>query len=65
MYDDTMVIDGMIYKYHHCSYARGYVKVKDTIITPYKGRFGEGYTVDKHCNHSSYYFWRAYFIKEV
>lgn len=34
-------------KLHHGAYARGYIRLKDGArICQYKGRFGEGYTIE-------------------
>ena len=51
-------------KYHHTSLTRGYVSVKahDGIKEPYKGRFGEGYTIKRHNPRSTSYCFIEYYI---
>lgn len=56
------------YDKHHESYARGYVSrradVNALTAVPYKGKFGEGYTVDTPCRTSTQYCIREYWIKK-
>lgn len=53
-----------ILRWHHTSYAQGYIPVNKAKIMPYHGRFGIGYTIDRHCNNSSRYMLRSYYILE-
>lgn len=61
----TLLKDGRYYL-HHTSYYKGYVSRKadyDNLpVTPYKGRFGTGYTVDLPSYESSRYCRRQYYI---
>lgn len=57
------LIDKGIFSYHHDSLARGYIKVNEIKVYPYKGKFGEGYTVETHCNVSTQYHKVTYYIK--
>lgn len=52
------------YKEHHTSLSRGYVSIKATegIKEPYKGRFGEGYTVRRHNPQSTRYCLITYYV---
>lgn len=54
------------YYLHHTSYAKGYVSRKADYehlpVTPYKGRFGTGYTVDLPSYESTRYCRRQYYI---
>lgn len=50
-------------EYHHSSWTPGYVRVKESPrITPYSGRFGNGYTVDFHTDKSTQFARREYWI---
>ena len=53
-------------KYHHSAWARGYVSRKLTfgLINKYKGKFGEGFTVDKPSDGKTRYHVIEYWIKE-
>ncbi len=53
-----------IYAYDHASLTNGYVK-KNTFCKPmpYKGNFGEGFTVMLHNNLSTRYALKAYYIE--
>lgn len=54
------------YYLHHTSYYKGYVSRKADYdhlpVTPYKGRFGTGYTVDLPSYESTRYCRRQYYI---
>lgn len=53
-----------IYAYDHASLTNGYVK-KNTFCkpVPYKGNFGEGFTVKLHNNLSTRYALKAYYVE--
>ena len=59
--------DSPKYKLHHTSRAQGYVSRKSDYDTlpaePYKGHFGEGYTVLLPAWDSTLYCWKEYYIK--
>ena len=61
----TLLTDDRYYL-HHTSYYKGYVSRKaeydDLPVHPYKGRFGEGYTVDLPSYESTQYCRRQYYI---
>ena len=47
----------------HTSYRRGYVSRKlKGIVSPYKGKFGNGFVLDSPCYHSTLYHYRTYFV---
>ena len=54
------------YYLHHTSYALGYVSRKADYdhlpVTPYKGRFGTGYTVDLPSYQTTQYCRRQYYV---
>lgn len=53
------------YTEHHTSLCRGYVSVKDggkDAPVPYKGKFGEGYTVKSHNPNSTQYCYITYYV---
>lgn len=54
------------YYLHHTSYYKGYVSRKANYahlpVTPYKGRFGSGYTVDLPSYQSTRYCRRQYYV---
>lgn len=47
---------------HHEALKRGYVGVNKIIISPYEGKFGKGYTLDKNNPSSTQYCIREYWI---
>lgn len=47
---------------HHTAMRRGYVGVNKIIISPYEGKFGKGYTLDKNNPRSTQYCIREYWI---
>lgn len=47
---------------HHEALKRGYVGVNKIIISPYEGKFGKGYTLDKNNPRSTQYCIREYWI---
>lgn len=51
-------------KFHHSSTRRGYHSVKGITVKRYKGRFGEGYTIEYNDCRSARYHSMFYFIKE-
>lgn len=51
-------------KYHHTALTRCYVKVNHEIKEPYKGRFGEGYTVKTHNPNSTRFCFISYYVKD-
>lgn len=54
-----------IYKKHHTSLTRGYVrKNEEGIVEKYNGMFGKGYTVKWHNPNSTQYCYKTYFIME-
>ena len=52
------------YKADHTSLTRGYVSIKATegIKEPYKGKFGEGYTIRSHNPNSTRYCYITYYV---
>lgn len=52
------------YREHHTSLCRGYVSIKevDGIQEPYKGKFGEGYTIRRHNPLSTQYCLITYYV---
>ena len=48
-------IYGETWKYHHTSWAKGYVPAGKTYIAPYKGKFGMGWKEYRHSKISSVY----------
>lgn len=58
--------------YHHTAYTKGYISRKDKRTAeeilkagggcPYKGRYGEGYTVETPCYNTTQYHHITYFI---
>ena len=52
------------YKAHHTALTRGYVSIKATegIKEPYKGKFGEGYTILSHNPNSTRYCYITYYV---
>lgn len=58
-------IDGKIhiYAYDHASFTNGYVKNTFCKPVPYKGNFGEGFTVNLHNNLSTRYALKAYYVE--
>ena len=69
MYEETE-LEEMLNKYkdivifHHTAYAQGYIPVNKALIMQYHGRFGIGYTIDRHSNDSTRYMLRSYYILE-
>lgn len=61
----TLVNDDRYYL-HHTAYYKGYVSRKADYdhlpVTPYKGRFGTGYTVDLPSYRSTRYCRRQYYV---
>lgn len=55
---------GRTYKKHHTALTLGYVSIKATegICEPYKGRFGEGYTIRRHNPQSTRYCLITYYV---
>lgn len=53
------------YKLHHTARAQGYVSRKDNtvVITPYSGKFGDGYKVKKPAFDSTRYCFVSYYVK--
>lgn len=52
------------YEEHHTSYSKGYIsRVATGTLRPYKGRFGEGYTIHTPCWESTNYHYVTYWIK--
>lgn len=62
---EVKIIEGKKCYKHHTSLSCGYVSVKekDGIIEPYSGRFGKGFTVKEHNEHSSKYCLITYYIE--
>ena len=62
---ETLLNDDRYYL-HHTSYVSGYVSRKADYehlpVTPYKGRFGTGYTVDLPSYQSTRYCRRQYYV---
>lgn len=59
-----MKINGVEYKEHHTSLTKGYVSVNDNEQPkPYKGKFGEGYTIKSHNPNSTRFCYVTYYIK--
>ena len=60
------IINGDRCIYHHTSTAAGYVSVKceESNPVPYKGRFGDGYTIRIYNPESTQYCYVQYWIKE-
>ena len=52
------------FKFHHSATRWGYHSVKGITVKPYKGRFGEGYTIECNDCRSTRYHSMFYFIKE-
>lgn len=53
-------------KLHHTALARGYVSRKSNgIVREYKGKYGNGYIIDKPNLNSTQYFYREYYIQTV
>lgn len=54
------------YTYHHRALKRGYVSTKCTegIRTPYTGKYGTGYTIQRHNPRSTRYCIVDYYVKE-
>lgn len=52
------------YKLHHTALASGYVSINATegIQKPYKGKFGEGYTIRRHNPNSTRYCLITYYV---
>lgn len=60
----TQILESEIYKLHHTAWARGYVSRKtDSIVLPYKGRYGEGYKVLQPSFTSTQYCYVTYYVK--
>ena len=54
-----------VFEYSHTSLSNGYVRKNATYITrPYKGRFGEGFTVTSHNSNSSRYCYISYYVEK-
>ena len=52
------------YREHHTAWCRGYISRKEDYRDyHYKGRFGEGWTVERPSRDSSYYHYITYFVK--
>lgn len=49
-------------EYHHSALAKGYIGVNQMKISAYDGKFGKGFTIDKHNPHSTNYYIREYWI---
>lgn len=47
---------------HHSALSRGYIGVNKMSISAYDGKFGKGFTIDKHNPNSTNYFIREYWI---
>ena len=58
-----MELDYMALNKHHTSYFRGYIRVGEENVVPYKGRFGVGYKVYRNNPNSSRYCFLTYYIK--
>ena len=53
-------------KLHHVALTRGYVSRKTAgIVREYKGKYGNGYIIDKPNFKSTQYFYREYYIETV
>ena len=63
IYENMLTKQGL--KYHHTSYAAGYVKVGIARVETYKGRYGEGFKVYTHNYNSNRYCFVSYYVKEV
>lgn len=58
-----MKINGVEYSEHHTSLSRGYVLVKNNEQPkPYKGKFGNGYTIRTNNPNSTRYCFITYYI---
>lgn len=52
-------------RYHHVAYTRGYVSVhSDGKFKPYKGRYGEGYTITLNNRMPTNYSLKFYYIRK-
>ena len=59
-----MNINGVEHKEHHTSLTRGYVLVKNSEQPkPYKGKYGQGYTIKSHNPNSTRFCFLTYYIK--
>lgn len=58
----ALVRSGVVHA-HHTSFARGYVKRTERVVTPYKGKFGEGFKFEQNCPFSTRYHYVTYFVK--
>lgn len=58
-------IDAGTLRHHHTSWTRGYVSRRNPQghVAPYKGRFGEGYTVATPSWESTQYCYLAYWVR--
>lgn len=62
-----MIINNKEYKKHHTALSRGYVSVKnggEEEPVPYKGKYGEGYTIKSHNPNSTYYCYITYYVDD-
>lgn len=61
------IIKSNEFEYVRTSWHRGYISrlIHEGIVTPYKGRYGEGYTIDHPSWDSTAYFLRDYYVKKV
>jgi hypothetical protein len=64
MENTTTKTEERVAKFHHSSLCQGYVskKLPDGIKAPYRGRFGEGYTIKSHNPRSTLYCWISYYV---
>lgn len=51
-------------KYHHSSYAQGYIRVNNEWEEPYKGKFGEGIKRHERAHNTTRYHVVEYWIYE-
>lgn len=71
--DNIITIKGKKYRIDHTAYKRGYMSRKCTSIpskavaagqiTPYEGRFGNGYTVETPAFNTTRYHWITYLLE--
>lgn len=59
---EKMVKEGKL-KVHHTALARGYVKVNETIINSYSGKFGNGFAALNHHEFSTRYHYVTYYVE--
>ena len=71
--ENTITINGKVYRIAHTSYTRGYMSRKcETVIdkaiaagqiTPYRGRYGKGYTVETPAFNTTKYHYITYLLE--